>query len=60
MKRPHYKVATFTALAMAGAVAFSSQATETLHVNELASGLDHPWGMAFLPSGEMLITERSG
>ena len=46
MKRPHYKVATFTALAMAGAVAFSSQATETLNVNELASGLDHPWGMA--------------
>ena len=60
MKRPQYKVATLTALALAGAVAFSSQATETLKVNELASGLDHPWGMTFLPTGEMLITERSG
>ena len=27
---------------------------------ELASGLGHPWGMDFLPSGELLITERNG
>jgi glucose/arabinose dehydrogenase len=26
----------------------------------LASGLDHPWGMTFLPSGEILLTERAG
>lgn len=26
----------------------------------LASGLDHPWGMTFLPSGELLVTERAG
>ncbi|GGF79812.1 PQQ-dependent sugar dehydrogenase [Alteromonas lipolytica] len=60
MKRPHLPVAKLTALAIAGAVAFSSQAAEKLAVNELATGLDHPWGMTFLPSGEMLITERSG
>ncbi|WP_319633599.1 PQQ-dependent sugar dehydrogenase [Pelagibius marinus] len=26
----------------------------------LARGLDHPWGMAFLPGGGILITERTG
>jgi aldose sugar dehydrogenase len=27
---------------------------------EAADGLEHPWSMAFLPGGDMLITERPG
>ena len=26
----------------------------------IAGGLEHPWSMAFLPNGDMLVTERSG
>ncbi|HAJ45255.1 MAG TPA: hypothetical protein DCL54_01570, partial [Alphaproteobacteria bacterium] len=29
-------------------------------VKTVAQGLDHPWGMAFLPNGDILVTERAG
>ena len=38
---------------------FSSQLHD-LEVVALAEGLEHPWGMAFLPDGALLVTERPG
>lgn len=47
------------AAASASAQIFTSEAGP-IEVVTVAKGLEHPWGLAFLPDGRMLVTERPG
>ncbi len=50
---------TLSSIGSQAASEFTSD-RHNFNVEVIVEGLDHPWGMAFLPGGDLLITERSG
>lgn len=48
------------AVAFLAALAGSAQAQTAVRAEVLVRGLDHPWALAFVDGGRMLVTERPG
>ncbi|MBL8906999.1 MAG: PQQ-dependent sugar dehydrogenase [Rhizobiales bacterium] len=57
-------LALFLSILAGAGIAWSHNRVETektpISVTEIAAGLRHPWAIAFLPDGRMLVTERIG
>ncbi len=54
------KQALIAALFVATGLACVSAHAQTVRAETIVTGLENPWGLAFLPGGKFLVTERPG